>query len=66
MRTDRDILIRLAEGRRRRLALGYGVPVFALTDEEIARSAHSAMRVAEASTSQVSQRTSQDCLAVPA
>lgn len=52
---DRDLLIRLAEGRRRRLDAD-GRPSFGLTAEERESSAHAAMRLAQASKSQVAER----------
>jgi len=52
---DRDLLIRLAEGRRQRLDRD-GRPFFGLTAEEREASAHVAMRLAQASKSQVAER----------
>lgn len=52
MRHGRDRLLRLAANRRRRLVAD-GRPAFALTDDEVARSTHTAMRLAEASKSQL-------------
>lgn len=59
MRNDRDILERLADGRRRRLSAD-GRPVFGLTVEEIERSTKTAMRLAAASKSQVRARAGRD------
>jgi hypothetical protein len=64
MRHDHDILLRLAENRSRRLATN-GRPVFSLTDDEVAGSTTAAMRLAEASKSQIQARTSRH-LALPA
>jgi hypothetical protein len=50
MTQDHDLLLRLAEDRRRRIAAN-GRPVFHLTDDEIGRSTHQAMRLAQASAS---------------
>jgi hypothetical protein len=61
MRPDLDILLRLAESRRRRLVNGR--PVFALTDHDAEGSARSAMRLAQASKSQVADRAGERCLA---
>jgi hypothetical protein len=51
-----DILMQLAENRERRLGPN-GRPVFALTDAEIENSTRTAMRLAEASKSQVEARS---------
>ncbi len=59
MRHDRDILERLADGRRRRLRAD-GRPVFGLTADEIERSTKTAMRLADASKSQVKARARRD------
>lgn len=59
MRHDRDILIRLADARRRRLRAD-GRPVFDLTTQEVEQSTKTAMRLADASKSQVAARTSRD------
>lgn len=61
---DRDLLIRLAESRRHRLDAD-GRPSFELTAEERESSAHVAMRLAQASKSQVAERAA-DERAVPA
>lgn len=55
MRHDLETLLRLAENRRRRLDAD-GRPVFELTDREVEASTHSAMRIAQASKSQVAAR----------
>lgn len=59
MRHDRDILERLADGRRRRLRAD-GRPVFGLTAQEIEQSTQTAMRLADASKSQAKARASRD------
>lgn len=59
MRDQTENLIRLAENRRRRMSSGR--PVFDLTADERERSAYWAMRVAQASKSQVAER--EDCAA---
>jgi len=55
MRDDMTTLLRLAEGRRRRLGTD-GRPVFDLTADEAEASARTAMRLAQASKSQVEGR----------
>jgi hypothetical protein len=55
MRHDRDILMHLADARRRRLRAN-GRPVFGLTAQEIERSTKTAMRLADASKSQAEAR----------
>jgi hypothetical protein len=62
MRDQNEILRVLAENRRRRMTSGR--PVFDLTAEERERSTHTAMRVAQASKSQVAERD--DCGAIAA
>lgn len=62
MRHELDILLQLAESRRQRLGAN-GRPVFALTPAEAEGSARAAMRLAQASTSQVDDRDSSRCLA---
>jgi len=59
MRDQTENLLLLAENRRRRMASGR--PVFDLTPEQYERSAYWAMRVAQASKSQVAERD--DCAA---
>jgi hypothetical protein len=56
MRHDRDRLLRLAANRRRRLDAA-GRPSFGLTREEAESSALTAMRLAEASKSQIAARS---------
>jgi hypothetical protein len=56
MTPSHDILVRLAENRERRLG-PTGRPVFALTDVEVENSTRTAMRLAEASKSQVEARS---------
>lgn len=63
MRNDREMLLRLAEKRERRLQAN-GRPFFGLTPEEVERSTRTAMRLADASKSQVEARG--QCLALPA
>lgn len=55
MATDRDNLMILATGRRKRMQSN-GRPRFDLTDEEIERSTRTAMRLADASKSQAEAR----------
>jgi hypothetical protein len=55
MRNDRDLLLRLAANRRRRICAD-GRPQFELTREHVESSAQTAMRLARASKSQVSER----------
>lgn len=55
MRHDRDTLIRLAENRRRRMGAD-GRPRLELSDTDVERSTTTAMRLAEASKSQVEAR----------
>lgn len=55
MANDRDKLTILATGRRNRM-LSNGRPRFDLTDDEIERSTRTAMRLADASKSQVEAR----------
>ena len=52
MPDDRNILVHLAENRRRRLQPS-GRPLFDLTAEEVESSTKIAMRLAQASTSQI-------------
>jgi len=56
MRHDQNILLRLAESRQRRLG-DDGRPVFGITLAEAEGSARSAMRLAQASKSQVESRS---------
>jgi hypothetical protein len=56
MRHDQDTLLRLAESRRRRLGAN-GRPTFEITRDEAEASARSAMRLAQASKSQVEDRS---------
>jgi hypothetical protein len=56
---DRDKLMILAADRRDRMQ-GDGRPRFDLSDEEIARSTRTAMRLADASKSQVEARAGAD------
>jgi len=55
MRNDRQLLLRLAANRRRRIGAD-GRPHFELTREHAEGSAQTAMRLARASKSQVSER----------
>lgn len=64
MRHDQDMLNRLAVNRRRRIQEN-GRPAFRLTSAELKSSARTAMRLAEASKSQVGAR-SEACLATAA
>jgi hypothetical protein len=61
MRNDRDLLLRLAANRRRRISPD-GRPEFELTREHVERSTQTAMRLARASKSHLSKRM-QDSLA---
>jgi hypothetical protein len=65
MRNDRDMLLRLAYNRRKRLTAS-GRPVFMLTPDEVERSTRAAMRLAQASKSQVDQRLAESCVAAAA
>lgn len=55
MKSRREILLSLAANRDERLD-GRGRPVFNLTPEELEASAHTAMRVADASRSRIAER----------
>lgn len=59
MRHDRDLLMRLADARRQRLRAD-GRPGFDLTAQEIEQSTKTAMRLADASKSQVKARAGRD------
>ena len=61
MRHDHDTLLRLAQNRQRRIVNGR--PRFDLTVEDAEASAYAAMRLAEASKSQVESRSSRPCVA---